>query len=132
MRISSIGMLGMLGMLLAALAASAACGGTNGMAATPVAPTAPAPPRAAMVDVAEINGPYSFYPSPAVIGVNQMVVWHNRDTVTHHVVFDDNSIDTGTLAPDTLSQPMTIPAGTWTYHCSIHPSMTGTVTVPSS
>jgi plastocyanin len=48
------------------------------------------------------------------------------------VVFDDDSIDAGTLAPDTLSQPMTVAAGTWTYHCSIHPSMTGTVTVPSS
>ena len=61
-----------------------------------------------------------------LLGSSQTVVWRNRDTVTHHVVFDDNAIDTGTLAPGTLSQPMTIGAGTWNYHCSIHPTMVGT------
>jgi plastocyanin len=128
MRTSSIGMFGI---LLAAVTAAAGCG-TDGMAATPAAPTAPVTPPRVMLDISEINGPYSFYPSPALIGAKQMVVWHNRDTVTHHVVFDDNSLDTGTLAPDTLSQPMTVATGTWPYHCSIHPSMTGTLTVPSS
>jgi plastocyanin len=119
-------------MLLAAVAAAAACGGGNGPVATPASPTTPAAPPSAMLDIAEINGPYSFFPNPATIGAGQMVVWHNRDTVTHHVVFDDIPIDTGTLAPGTLSQPMTVGAGTWNYHCSIHPTMVGTLTATSS
>ena len=118
-----------IGMLLASFVAVSACGsnGTNGLGATPTAPTVP-PPQVT-VDVAEINGPYSFYPSPAMVQSDQTVVWRNFDTVTHHVVFDKGSIDTGTLAPGTLSQPMAIGAGTWTYHCSIHPTMVGSVTI---
>src|SRR5262245_4970328 len=71
------------------------------------------------IDIAEINGPNSFYPSPAMVTANHIVVWRNSDVVTHHVVFDDGSIDTGTLAPGTLSQPKTMAAGTSTYHCAI-------------
>ena len=118
-----------IGMLLASFVAVSACGsnGTNGLVATPTAPTGP-PPQVT-VDVAEINGPYSFYPSPVMVQSDQMVVWRNFDTVTHHVVFDKGSIDTGTLAPGTLSQPMAIGEGTWSYHCSIHPTMVGSVTI---
>lgn len=60
-------------------------------------------------NVAEVNGPYSFYLSPVTIQPNQLIVWRNRDTETHHVVLDDGSIDTGTLAPGTSSQPLTTP-----------------------
>ena len=118
-----------IGMLLATFVAVSACGsnGTNGLGATPTAPTVP--PPEVTVDVAEINGPYSFYPSPVMVQSNQTVVWRNFDTVTHHVVFDQGSIDTGTLAPGTLSQPMAIGEGTWSYHCSIHPTMVGSVTI---
>jgi plastocyanin len=84
------------------------------------------------IHVAEINGPYSFYPSPATVGSGQVIVWRNDDIVTHHVVFDNISVDTGTLAPGTLSQPMKIGPGTWSYHCAIHPEMVGSVTVPAS
>jgi len=97
-------------------------------------PTSPAPPAAGatnvvIVDIAEINGPYSFFPSPATFKAGQTVLWRNDDGVTHHVQFDDRSIDTGTLAPGTLSQPMNVRVGTYPYHCTIHPSMVGTITV---
>jgi plastocyanin len=123
MRTSSIGM------LLATFVAVSACGtnGANGLGSTPTAPTSP--PRVVTVDVAEINGPYSFYPSPVMVRSDQTVVWRNSDAVTHHVLFDQNSIDTGTLAPGTLSQPMAIGIGTWSYHCTIHPAMVGSVNV---
>jgi plastocyanin len=81
------------------------------------------------IDIAERNGPNSFYPSPASVGTGQTVVWRNDDTIAHHVVFDAIQVDAGTLAPGTLSQPITIAAGTWGYHCAIHPSMVGTVTI---
>jgi plastocyanin len=119
------------GMTLATALMVCACGANNptGPGSTPIAPAEA--PRLVTVDVAEINGPYSFFPSPVLVAPDQTVVWRNLDTVTHHVVLDAGSIDTGTLAPNTLSQPMTIGPGTWSYHCSIHPAMVGSVTVAS-
>ena len=57
----------------------------------------------------------------------QMVVWHNVDTITHRVVLNDQSVDTGNLAPGASSQPMAIGAAGAQYHCSIHPVMVGSV-----
>jgi len=109
------------------------CGGTGPAAAQPGSPAGPTPPVASVVtiDIAEINGPYSFYPSPAMVSANQTIVWRNSDTVTHHLVFDDDSIDTGTLAPGTLSQPKRSAPGNRTYHCTIHPTMIGSIVVMS-
>jgi plastocyanin len=116
---------------LAALALGVfACGGSNMSGVS--GPTPATPPSNFMVDIAEINGPNSFFPSPAAVGFQQIVVWRNTDTVTHDVVFDDRSVDTGRLAPGTLSQPITVSPGTWTYHCSIHPTMVGSITVQGS
>jgi plastocyanin len=123
------------GIALSTLIAVSACNSTNqtgGPGSMPMAPTTTAAAHVLTVDVVEINGPYSFYPSPAIGRADQTVVWRNSDTVTHHVVFDNGSIDTGTLAPGTLSQPMTIGLGDFSYHCSIHPTMVGSITVTSS
>jgi plastocyanin len=118
-----------IGIVLAICAAASACGPSSQVPATPTAPTGPAISHIATIDIAEVNGPYSFYPSPATIQSGQTVVWLNADTVTHHLVFDDGSLDTGTLAPGTLSQPTTKGVGTWGYHCTIHPTMVGKVVV---
>jgi len=118
--------------LVACLVGSACGAAQNGNVSGTVGPT-PAPVSNLLtIDVAEINGPYSFYPSPATVQSEQIVVWRNSDTVTHHVVFDDGSVDTSTLAPGTLSQPLTIRPGNWSYHCAIHPAMVGSIAVSSS
>jgi len=126
MRMSSIGI------ALAISVAGSACGHASQVPATPAAPTAPPPSHIVTIDIAEVNGSYSFYPSPAPIQFGQVVVWLNADTVTHHLVFDDGSVDTGALAPGTLSQPMTIGVGTWSYHCTIYPAMVGRVVATSA
>ena len=123
MRVSSIGI------VLTICVAASACGLASQPYSTPMAPTPPAPSHIVTVDIAEVNGPYSFYPSPATIQRDQVIVWRNGDTVTHHLVFDDGSIDTGPLAPGTLSQPIPIDVGNRRYHCTIHPTMVGTVVV---
>ena len=116
---------------LVASLTSTACGTSDGDSMAPLAPT-PAPSTSFTIDIAEINGPFSFYPSPATVGGGQAIVWSNFDRVTHRLVFDNLPIDTGTLAPGTLSQPFTVGQGTWRYHCTIHPEMTGSVTVTAS
>ena len=118
--------------VLVACVSAAACGMSDPNATGPVAPTPTAPPPNVVIEVAEINGPYSFYPSPTTVRSEQVIVWRNSDTVTHHVVFDDMSVDTGTLAPGTVSQPITLGPGNRAYHCAIHPSMVGSVMVTAS
>jgi plastocyanin len=100
----------------------------NQNSVNPTTPTgAPSTSGVVTVNVVGINGSLSFSPNPATLPVGQMIVWHNVDTITHHVVFDDRSVDTGDLAPGAFSQLETIPAGRGPYHCSIHPVMVGSV-----
>jgi plastocyanin len=101
--------------------------------ATPAPAPTPAPSTSVVtIDVVRENGAQSFSPNPATLPAGQMVVWRNVDRVTHRVVLNNGSLDTGDLAPGASSQPMSInPAAAAPYHCSIHPSMVGTV-VPAA
>lgn len=55
-----------------------------------------------------------------------MVVWDNVDIITHRVVLNDLSIDTGNLGAGAVSSPMLLKT-TGAYHCTIHPRMVGTI-----
>ena len=103
-------------------------------APAPTPTPGPTPPGAVVtINVVGINGAQSFSPNPATLPAGQMVVWHNIDSITHRVVLNDGSLDTGNLDPGTSSQPMAInvpPAGD-PYHCSIHPVMVGNI-VPAA
>jgi plastocyanin len=73
-----------------------------------------------------------------VIGVNNTVMWTNNDTSnggTDHTVTSVSvpsgaaSFDSGIMAEGaTFTQTFTVP-GTYTYHCTIHSWMTGSVVV---
>ena len=116
------------------------CGSSTDPGGSPSAPTptptpAPAPtPQSSVVtiDVVAQNGAQSFAPNPATLPAGQRVVWRNIDRVTHRVVLNNGSLDTGDLAPGASSQPMSINAGGGPYHCSIHPSMVGTIVSAAS
>ena len=103
------------------------CGSTDS-APNPVTPTATSAAANSIVTINIVgeNGAQSFSPNPATLAAGQMVVWHNVDRTTHRVVLNNGSLDTGDLAPGATSQPMSISNG-GPYHCSIHPSMTGTI-----
>jgi plastocyanin len=115
------------------------CGGSTDSGGNPVTPTpapsstpiptpTPTPPSGVVtINVVSENGAQSFSPNPATLPAGQMVVWHNIDRVTHRVVLNDGSLDTGDLAAGASSQPMSINATNGAYHCSIHPSMVGTI-----
>jgi plastocyanin len=103
-------------------------GGTGYGGGNPVASTPPPSTSGTVtVNVVGVNGALSFSPNPASLPAGQMIVWHNVDTITHHVVFDDRSVDTGDLAAGAFSQPQPIAAAGGQYHCSIHPVMVGGV-----
>jgi len=71
-----------------------------------------------------------FQPPEVSIHVGGTVIWTNRDEDTvHTATADDGSWDTGEI-PFNESRSWTFrSAGVWPYHCEIHPSMTGKVTV---
>ena len=108
------------------------CGsGYSGSPTSPSPSNTPAPAPPATSDVVTINvlfenGAQSFSPNPATLAPGQMVVWHNVDRVTHRVVLNNGSLDTGDLGPGASSQPMRLDT-VGPYHCSIHPSMVGTI-----
>ena len=106
-------------------------GYTSGNGGNPSTPT-PSIPGVVTINVVAVNGSQSFSPNPASLPAGQMIVWHNVDSITHRVVLNDRSVDTGNLAPGTSSQPMAIAAAGGPYHCSIHPEMVGSVNQDTS
>ena len=102
------------------------CSGSGYTSGNPSTPT-PSIPGVVTVNVVAVNGAQSFSPNPASLPAGQMIVWHNVDSITHRVVLNDRSVDTGNLGPGTFSQPMAIVAAGGQYHCSIHPEMVGSI-----
>jgi plastocyanin len=72
------------------------------------------------------NGNLSFTPNPADAG-GRTVVFKNADSVTHRVVLNDGSIDTGDIAPGATSRSVSMPSSGTNYHCAIHDNMGGAV-----
>jgi plastocyanin len=110
---------------------SVSCGGGGGYSggATTPTPTPGGTGSASVVTVTirGVNGAQSFTPNPASCAAGQTVVFHNADSVTHRVVLDDQSVDTGSIAPGASSAPQQLGAVNKSYHCSLHPSMVGSL-----
>jgi plastocyanin len=81
--------------------------------------------RAAKV---EIDG-FAYVPATVTIQAGGKVTWINRDSEEHTATLDDDSFDTGDLAEGKLGSQSFKKAGSFPYHCEIHPEMTGTVEV---
>jgi plastocyanin len=104
-------------------------GGTNATGIRlPDSVTTPTPPSA-QITITGISGAQSFSPNPASASPGQTITWKDTDGITHHIVADDGSFDTGTIGGGATSAPITVGNSSVSYHCSIHPSMTGTITV---
>jgi plastocyanin len=72
---------------------------------------------------------FYFEPADAAIQPGDTIMWVNEGSTPHTVTSDDGQFDSEVLNPGE-SFMFTFPeAGTITYHCEIHPSMTGSVTV---
>lgn len=70
---------------------------------------------------------FAFNPSSLTVPVGTTVIWTNQDTAPHTItadIFKSNTLQPGDSFSHTFNQ-----AGSFSYHCSIHPFMTGTVTV---
>jgi len=67
--------------------------------------------------------------------MGDLIVWTNADTVLHRLVLDDGTpfgTPVGDVAPGASTPPIPLTAATATYHCTIHPSMVGSITDPTA
>ena len=123
----------------------AACGGggtttTSSPTATTQptsAPTATATSQASSsvvtVKIVENNGVYSFTPATLSIKAGTQVKWLNTSDAPHTVTSDTSGVFG---SPGNLTQNQTFTftfttAGTFPYHCNIHPYMKAKITVTS-
>jgi|SRR5580765_317485 plastocyanin len=121
------------------LIVAAACGG-NYSSSTPASPTAapsaatpPAsggPSSSVSIPVgAAALGTAAFAPDALTVDAGTTVTWTNTDSVAHTSTSDASGWDSGIVAPGGQFSRSFQTAGTFRYHCAIHPGMVGTVVV---
>ena len=71
----------------------------------------------------------AYAPNPIAIAVGGTVTWTNNDSTTHTSVANGGAWNSGAIAPGGTFAMTFVSAGSFPYHCSIHPGMAGTVTV---
>src|SRR6266852_3336812 len=108
---------------------TSACGKSAGPTAPP--PTSPLGPGIdATINIKGNLGSQSYSPNPLLLRVGQTVNWHNLDNIEHTATLD-GIYDSGHIPPGSAHDvPLTMrTAGTFTYHCTIHAGMAGTIVV---
>ena len=72
---------------------------------------------------------FAFVPANATITAGGSITWQNSDGVGHTATSNSGAFDTGVIASGGSRTITFAAAGTFAYHCAIHPSMLGTITV---
>jgi len=123
-------LLGALAVVLAVGMFAASCGGgstvtTVGASTTVGTPTSTGGGGGAQV---VIKG-FAFDPATLTIKVGESVTWTNQDPADHTVTADNGEFKSSSLANGATFTFKFDKAGTYPYHCGIHPSMKATVIV---
>jgi plastocyanin len=103
-------------------------GGTGGTGGGTAGGAAPAAPSSATVGMAG----RAFSPSSVRVAAGGTVTFANTDDRAHTVTASDGSFDSGVVNAGARWSRRFASAGTFRYFCAIHPSMTGTVVVPTA
>src|SRR5688572_8592942 len=72
---------------------------------------------------------FAFTPKTITVKAGEDVTWKNADDYDHTVKADDGSFDSAEIKPGATFARTFPAAGTYTYYCNIHNSMTGSVVV---
>ncbi|MBS3909604.1 MAG: cupredoxin family copper-binding protein [Actinobacteria bacterium] len=117
-------------MLIAGVVVLAGCGGSG----TTTDTTAPAlnttgtqgeAQKSAMVTIEN----FAFAPPTITIKKGGTVTWTNKDSVVHTATADGGDFDTGDIAQDQSATLTFDKTGIFSYICTYHPNMKGTVIV---
>ena len=71
----------------------------------------------------------AFSPATLTVTAGSTVKWTNKDAVPHTVTNDSALFDSGNIAVNGVYSYTFNSAGTFSYHCSIHPSMKATIII---
>ncbi|MFE9399264.1 cupredoxin family copper-binding protein [Streptomyces flavidovirens] len=72
---------------------------------------------------------FQFVPQSVTVNAGDSVRWINNDNTDHTTTSDGPGWDSGDLPPGSSFTRTFTTSGTFSYHCSLHPDMTGTITV---
>ena len=89
------------------------------------ATTSPAPSGGNSVSIAN----FAFSPTSITVKIGATITWTNNDSVAHTVTSDRGVFDSGNLAAGKSYTYTFSKAGTFPYHCAVHPSMKASVIV---
>ena len=90
----------------------------------PVAVVTPGAPSTVATDISGFA-----FPKSVTVAVDGTVTWTNADSAGHTVTFDNPAIPSHSIPGGATSSVQFRNKGTYTYHCDIHSSMTGSVEV---
>lgn len=90
----------------------------------------PAPSTSPPAGENEVNiKGFAFSPDTLTVKAGTKVTWTNSDSVSHTIVSDSGAFESPSIANgNTFSYAFDTP-GTFSYHCSIHPSMKAKIVV---
>ncbi|MFB7991319.1 cupredoxin family copper-binding protein [Streptomyces sp. NPDC056002] len=124
--------------LVTALTGCSDGGGGSSSSGTPSAgasisaptPASPSSSERAKGEVKVTIKDFAFHPAAFEVSPGTKITVTNEDSATHTLTADDKSFGTGDLAQG-KSVTITAPAkpGSYSYICTIHPNMKGTLTV---
>ena len=112
-------------LISAMLAMMSGCGNGYSSPSSYSSGTPPPPPSPNTVVMANM----SFSPSTLSVTRNTTVTWKNDDGVTHTATSDASQWNTGDIVGGASKTITFTTAGTFTYHCTYHSMMTGTIIV---
>ena len=126
--------------LFAILVAACSGGGTSSAApvASAAAPSAAAPSSAggpacavstSTATVAVTMQNTAFNPATVQAKVGDVIGFTNKDSIQHTATLDDGSCTTDIVAGGGTAALSFTAAGTYPFHCKIHPNMTGKIEI---
>ena len=76
------------------------------------------------------SGTGAYTPNPAKVSTGANILLKNYTAEAHHIVMNDGSADFGGIAPG-ASMMRRLTTGGGDYHCTIHPTMVGSINGPA-
>jgi plastocyanin len=115
---------------LVAVLALGACGSSGSKSSTSTPTTVAGQGGAPAVSIVNSGATWKYQPATLTVAAGTAVTWTNTTDVPHSVTFGDASVPSSKLFNKGESFTAVMPrAGTFSYICSIHPTMHGTVVV---
>ena len=111
----------------ALLSVCAACGSDNATVTTPSSGSSGGPSISIVAGATGLTTT-AYSPNPQTISRGSTVTFINNDSASHTAT-SSGLFDTGILAPGGRASVTLQNAGSFTYRCTLHPNMTGTLTV---